>query len=124
MSLRRSTALLWGGLLAGPAFVVVYTVEGARRPGYDELRHPVSSLALGPRGWVNFAVGIAYLGLARGLRGSITAETGQSPLLVYRSPPSTKSLHSSASGGLFQRAAVMSCLGWVTALAGRTLRRG
>jgi hypothetical protein len=49
----------------------VFLVEGTRRADYKPLRHPVSSLALGPRGWVqvvNFAVaGTLYLAAARGL---------------------------------------------------------
>ena len=43
----------------GPVFAAVFLVEGALRDGYQPLRHPVSSLALGPRGWIqtaNFAV--------------------------------------------------------------------
>lgn len=38
----------------GPAlFVVSFLVQGALRPGYVPLRHPVSSLALGhPSGWI------------------------------------------------------------------------
>ncbi|MHA6782805.1 DUF998 domain-containing protein [Pseudonocardia saturnea] len=46
--------------MAGPAFVAAFLAEGAARDdGYDPLRHPVSSLALGPRGGVqtvNFLV--------------------------------------------------------------------
>ena len=51
--------LLRCGLAAGPAFVAAFLVEGAVRDDYRPLRHPVSSLALGPRGWIqtgNFAV--------------------------------------------------------------------
>lgn len=52
-------------------FVAVFTVEGARREGYDPLREPVSGLALGERGWVqrtNFlATGILMLACSRGL---------------------------------------------------------
>jgi hypothetical protein len=63
--------LLCCSAAAGPLFVTVFVVEGARRPGYEPLRHPVSSLALGSRGWVqvtNFAVsGGLYLAGAAGL---------------------------------------------------------
>jgi hypothetical protein len=63
--------LLCCGATAGPLFVTVFVVEGARRPDYNPLRHPVSSLALGSRGWVqvaNFAVaGTLYLAGAAGL---------------------------------------------------------
>ena len=61
-------------MIAGPVFVAVFLAEGAARDGYRPLRHPVSSLALGPRGWIqagNFAVTGAMIlsgagGLARG----------------------------------------------------------
>lgn len=63
--------LLRCGLAAGPVFVTAFLVEGAARDGYRPLRHPVSSLALGPGGWVqttNFAVtGILFLAGAAGL---------------------------------------------------------
>jgi hypothetical protein len=64
-------SLLTGGALAGPLFVGTFLVEGATRADYDPLRHPVSSLALGPGGWVqtaNFAVaGVLYVGFGAGL---------------------------------------------------------
>jgi hypothetical protein len=67
-------------------FVLIYTIEGGRREGYDSVRHPVSSLALGPRGWVqrlNFtSTGIAYLGLAWGLREQPTGDAFLSPLVA------------------------------------------
>jgi hypothetical membrane protein len=59
------------GVVAGPLFVLVFLIEGATRPDYHPLRHPVSSLALGPYGWVqtvNFLVaGALYLAFAVGL---------------------------------------------------------
>jgi hypothetical protein len=64
--------LLRCGILAGPVFAATFLAEGATRDGYEPLRHPVSSLALGPRGWVqtaNFAVtGVLCLAGAAGLR--------------------------------------------------------
>ena len=63
--------LLCCGVAAGPVFVAVFLLEGAVRDGYRPLRHPVSSLALGPRGWIqaaNFAaVGTLFLAAAAGL---------------------------------------------------------
>jgi hypothetical membrane protein len=60
------------GVAAGPVFVTAFLIQGAIREGYRPSRHPVSSLALGPRGWVqaaNFAVtGTLYLATAAGLR--------------------------------------------------------
>lgn len=66
--------LLRCGVAAGPVFVAVFMLEGAVRAGYRPLRHPVSSLALGPRGWIqtaNFAVaGTLFLAAAGGLARS------------------------------------------------------
>ena len=63
--------LLRCGVAAGPVFVALFLIEGAVRDGYQPLRHPVSSLALGPRGWIqagNFAVaGTLFLAAAAGL---------------------------------------------------------
>jgi len=47
--------LLRSGAAAGPLFVIVFLAEGARRADYQPLRHPVSSLSLGPHGWVQAA---------------------------------------------------------------------
>jgi hypothetical protein len=72
--------LLGCGLAAGPVFVTAFAAEGAARDGYRPLRHPVSSLALGPGGWVqaaNFAVtGIMFLAAAAGLSRADDAATG------------------------------------------------
>jgi len=72
-----ATRLVWTrrllrcGAAAGPAFVAVFLLEGARREGYRPLRHSVSSLALGPRGWIqagNFAMtGTLFVAGAAGL---------------------------------------------------------
>ncbi len=54
--------------------------EGAVRDGYRPLRHPVSSLALGPRGWIqagNFAVaGTLFLAGAAGLARAWLCSSG------------------------------------------------
>src|SRR5688500_5416139 len=48
--------LLWCGVVAGPLFVLSFLVQGAvKGGGYDPMRHPVSSLELGPHGWVQVA---------------------------------------------------------------------
>ena len=73
--------LLSCGVIGPLLFVVVFTIEGALRPGYRPRRHFVSSLALGPRGWIqvtnflvcgtlmlSFALGLCF-GVAPGLRG-------------------------------------------------------
>jgi len=69
-------ALLWCGAIGAPLFVAVFLIEDAvpaiRPPGYNPLRHPVSSLAIGQFGWIqvaNFlATGVLLLGFAAGLR--------------------------------------------------------
>lgn len=66
-----SETLLACGTAAGPLFVGTFLLEGAQRDDYDPLRHPVSSLGLGARGWVqivNFCTaGVLWLGGAVGL---------------------------------------------------------
>jgi hypothetical membrane protein len=84
MTVKR---LLLCGLVAGPLFIAAFALEGATRDGYDPVRHPVSSLALGEHGWaqtVNFlvtgALVVAYaVGLRRVLapgKGSLFAPIG------------------------------------------------
>lgn len=79
--------LLRCGVAAGPIFVTAFLLEGAVRDGYRPLRHPVSSLALGPRGWIqtsNFAVaGTLFLAGAAGLaRAADPAASRAVPVLV------------------------------------------
>ena len=80
--------LLRCGVAAGPAFVAAFLVEGAVRDGYRPLRHPVSSLALGSRGWIqtgNFAVaGTLFLAGAAGLAraGDPVASRRAAPALI------------------------------------------
>jgi Protein of unknown function (DUF998) len=110
------------GLVAGPVFVAVFLGEGAVRDGYQPLRHPVSSLALGPGGWVQ-AVQLASWRTGRrgfGLYSAGTAITmlatmalaaagfGQSPRLVK-------------FGGLFQRASIITGFAWLAALSAQAL---
>ncbi|WP_432993567.1 DUF998 domain-containing protein [Dactylosporangium sp. CA-233914] len=85
---HRPNRLLRAGLLAGPLFVAALLVEQAFRDGYDPMRHPVSSLALGPTGWtqiVNFLVaGVLCLAFAVGLRRALRPGPGAAaaPLLL------------------------------------------
>lgn len=76
------------GVLAGPLFVAVFTVLGARRAAYDWRRHAVSSLAVGREGAAqraNFTiVGGLYCIAARGLaRSSSQVVTPAVPPLVF-----------------------------------------
>jgi uncharacterized protein DUF998 len=73
---------------AGPVFAAVFLLEGAVRDDYRPLRHPVSSLALGPRGWIqagNFAVaGMLVLAGAAGVAraGDRAASRRAAPALI------------------------------------------
>ena len=71
--------LVRSGVLAGPLFVVIFTTYGATLPRYQARRHPVSSLALGPRGWIqkaNFLVaGCLYGAFTVGLWHSETSSS-------------------------------------------------
>lgn len=88
-SSRWTRVLLLGGAVAAPLFVVFFSILGATRADYDALRHPVSSLALGPGGvWqrVNFwLTGALYLAGTRGLwrsRISTGPGTRAGPILL------------------------------------------
>jgi hypothetical membrane protein len=80
--------LLTGGALAGPLFTLMWIIESITRPGYNLLRHPVSSLALGDYGWIqsaNFLVaGLLSLAFAIGLRLTLRPQKGSTfgPLFV------------------------------------------
>lgn len=68
---RVTRWLLVGGIVGPILFVVVYTLEGATRPGYDARSQAVSSLSLSGWGWMqilNFVVcGALVIGFALGL---------------------------------------------------------
>ena len=131
--------LLRCGVIAGPAFVAVFLAEGAARDGYQPLRHPVSSLALGSRGWIqaaNFAVaGTLVLAGAAGLAraGDPAAGRRAAPILIGAAVTMLgtmalagagfgQSPRLAPSGGLFQRAAIISGFAWLSALSARALR--
>lgn len=73
-------ALLLCGLAAGPLFILAFLGQGATRDGYDPVRHPVSSLALGPFGWVqtvNFLLtGALIVAYAIGVRKALKSGKG------------------------------------------------
>jgi hypothetical protein len=84
----QARTLLRCGMWAGPVFTATFLAEGAVRDGYQPMRQPVSSLALGPRGWIqtaNFAVaGALCLAGAAGLRqaGDRLAGSRAGPVMV------------------------------------------
>lgn len=77
------------GVIAGPLFVASFLVHGVLKPGYDPLRHPVSSLALGPAGWVQTVTfvlcGLLVVAFAVGLatRPGITRKAGAVLLSIW-----------------------------------------
>ena len=79
---RWTNVLLSCGALGGLLFVAVFIAEGATRKGYDPFRQPVSSLALGERGWTQRAnfigTGLLMLACAEGLRRAWNASPGRS----------------------------------------------
>jgi len=82
---RLTNLLLASGAVAGPLFVAVFSIEGARRRQYDPIREPVSALALDDRGWVQRAnflgCGCLMLACATGL-GRALPEARWAPRLV------------------------------------------
>ena len=85
---RLDRGLVRCGVVAGPLFVTAFLVEGARRSGYEPRRHPVSSLALGPGGWVQAAnvtvTGSLDLAFAAGLARTPdpAGDTRAGPILI------------------------------------------
>ncbi|MEN3305424.1 MAG: hypothetical protein V7603_1626 [Micromonosporaceae bacterium] len=72
---RLTRVQLACGAIGPPLFVVVFLIEGATRPDYHPLRHPVSSLAIADSGWMqraNFVItGLLVLAFAFGLRPAL-----------------------------------------------------
>lgn len=81
-------ALLLGGAIAGPLYLVVGLTEAFTRPGFDIRRHDLSLLANGSLGWIHIAdlvvTGLLVVAGAAGMRASLTAGRGRTwgPLLV------------------------------------------
>jgi hypothetical protein len=76
--------LLRCGVLAGPLFLVALFAQDAITPDFHPMKHPGSSLELGPYGWVqqvNFVVaGLLVLAFAAGLRRATRRWAG--PVLI------------------------------------------
>lgn len=83
----KPRALLACGVAAGPLFLATLLVLGATRAGYDPVRHPGSSLAIGDLGWIqaaNFVLaGVLTLAFAIGARRVLRPVGGRwGPLLI------------------------------------------
>ncbi|MFJ6196002.1 DUF998 domain-containing protein [Micromonospora sp. NPDC092111] len=74
--LGRDRALLTGGVLAGPMFVVSALAQGATRDGFDFRRHPVSVLSVGDLGWIQIATFLATGALCVGAAVASRRRTG------------------------------------------------
>ena len=72
---RASNPLLAAGILAGPFFMLVATLQEITRPGFHPLRCQVSHLAIGDSGWIQainfFVTGALVLAFAIGLRQAL-----------------------------------------------------
>ena len=81
------TLMLTCGVVGAVLFVVTFLIDGATRPGYRPLYHPVSALALGSRGWVqtsNFVVtGVLMIAAAAGTREALDVTIGPSLLALF-----------------------------------------
>lgn len=86
----RTRALLWCGVLAGPLLVVVLLGQALWNPRYDLGTDAISTLSLGPEGWVQIVtfvvvgvlVGAAGLGVRRVRRGNALTRAGGTLLVV------------------------------------------
>jgi hypothetical membrane protein len=85
---KKTKALLACGAIAPPLFIIVFLIEGVVRPGYNSLRHPISSLSIGEQGWMqitNFIfTGMLLLAFAFGLRRlfQLPGKKFHGPLLI------------------------------------------
>lgn len=82
----KTRSLLICGALAGPFFTLIWFLTGLIRANYDQMRHPVSALALGEAGWTqvaNFLItGVLTLALAYGLQGALPSRDGSNWVLI------------------------------------------
>ncbi len=74
---RSTSRLLAAGLVAGPLYIVVGTIEALTRPGFDPTRDDWSLLSNGELGWIQVALfistGLLTLAGAVGLRRALAA---------------------------------------------------
>jgi len=51
-TMNRRQLAGWAGMIGSSLFVIVFTLEGWLRPGYDPRSTFISELSIGPRGWI------------------------------------------------------------------------
>jgi len=97
---RLTRALLGAGAAAGPAFLTTALIAGALRSDYQPLRHPVSSLALGPGGRVQVTNFLVTGGLSLGGAIGLARSSGAQCCWLTREPRAVPILIGSAAVGL------------------------
>ena len=81
-------ALLLGGVVAGPLYLVVGLTEAYTRPGFDIRRHDLSLLANGDLGWIHVTLlivsGLLVIAGAVGMSRTLASGPGRTsgPLLL------------------------------------------
>jgi hypothetical protein len=69
--MKRRTLAGWSGMAGSALFILVFTLEGMFRPGYNAFSTFISELSIGPRGWIqilNFIIlGILFLVFTKGV---------------------------------------------------------
>ncbi|MFS0726823.1 DUF998 domain-containing protein [Paenibacillus sp. 1P07SE] len=77
---RTTNALLLCGAFGSLLFMLVFLLDGATRPDYNPIYHPVSALSLGERGWIqtaNFLIaGLLLTAFAIGIRRALRPGSG------------------------------------------------
>jgi len=79
----------WAGIVGPALFVLVFTVEGWLRPGYEPARMYVSALSMGPRGWIQISsflvAGLSFLLFARAIAAEFPtgAASRAGPILFF-----------------------------------------
>lgn len=83
----RTRLLLTCAVLAGPLFSTIWLLTGLNRAGYDPMRHPISSLAIGESGWTQVTsfiiTGLLTLALAFGIREALQLGGGSKWTLIW-----------------------------------------
>jgi len=79
-STSTTRALLTGGLIAGPLFILASLAQILTREGFDLKRHAISMLTLGDLGWIQSAnfelTGLLVIACAVGLRCALQSGRG------------------------------------------------
>lgn len=77
---------LMSGVVAGPVYVGVSSIEVATTPGFDPTKHAWSQLALSDWGWIHMAnlilTGVLMIGFATGLSSALPSARSTSILVA------------------------------------------